>query len=56
MIEGEETEATRTNLLDVLQSNVGGGLREITLDDVSQARTVYGNSQALKVHSHQVKL
>ena len=43
VMEGDDTETTRTNLLDALQSNIGGAFREINLDDVSQTRTVYGN-------------
>ena len=43
MMEGDDAETTRSNLLDALQSNVGGALREINLDDVNQTRTVYGN-------------
>ena len=42
-MEGDDTETTRTYLLDALQSNIGGAFREINLDDVSQTRTVYGN-------------
>ena len=42
MTEGDETETTRDNLQTVLQSNIGGDLREITVDDANQARTVYG--------------
>ena len=41
--EGDDAETTRGNLLDALQSNVGGAFREINLDDVNQTRTVYGN-------------
>ena len=42
MSEGDDAETTRSNLLDVLQSNVGGAFRKISLDDVNQTRTVYG--------------